>query len=43
MRFLLIVLGIVVFGVAGIGLYATQIKAPEIEIEVVIPDGDLPS
>lgn len=43
MRVLLILLGIVALIAGGLVIYAYQLKAPETEIEVVIPDDDLPS
>lgn len=42
MKFVLIVLGVIVLGFAGVVVYALTIDAPETEIEVVIPDDKLP-
>jgi hypothetical protein len=42
MRFLLIVLGVIGIGAAAVVIYAYQVKAPETEIEVVIPDDTFP-
>lgn len=42
MKVLGIVLGIIVLGGLGLVVYASQIKPPETEIEVVIPEADLP-
>ena len=42
MKIFAIVLGIIIIGALGLVVYASQIKPPESEIEVVIPEGDLP-
>lgn len=42
MKFVLVILGVIVLGLAGVIVYALQVDAPETEIEVVVPDDNFP-
>ncbi len=42
MKVLLVILGAIALGFVGVAVYALQINAPEVEIEVVIPDDTFP-
>jgi hypothetical protein len=43
MKFVAVVFGVIAIGVVAVVIYALQVDAPEVEIEVVIPDDKLPN